>query len=40
MKKRNMKSKKYKSIGNETKKHSIWYIGKVMGTSMTNGLQN
>ena len=40
IKKRNIKSKKYGSTGNEAKKYSIWYIGRIMEMSITNGLQN
>ena len=40
MKKRNMKLKKYESIGNKAEKCNIWCIERVMGMSMTNGLQN
>ena len=40
MKKRNMKLKKYESIENKTGECNIWYTGKVMGTNMTNRLQN
>ena len=35
-----MKSKKYRSIGNELEKYNTWCIGKVMGMSMINGLWN
>ena len=35
-----MKSKKYGNTGNEIEEHNTWYIGKIMGTSMINGLQN
>ena len=40
IRKKNMKLKKYRSTGNKTKKHNTWYIGKVMGTNMINGLWN
>jgi len=37
MKKKNMKWKKYGSIGNEDREHSTWCTGKDMGTNTTNG---
>jgi len=37
MKKRSMRWKKYGSIGNEEGERSSWFIGRVMGTNMTNG---
>ena len=40
MKKRSIKLKKYGSIENKAEKHNIWCTGKVIGTSMTNRLQN
>jgi len=40
MKKKNMKWKKLESIGNEIERCNISCIEKVMGMSMTNGLQN
>jgi len=39
MKKRNMKFKKSESIKNKDGEHNTWYIGRVMGMNMTNGLQ-
>ena len=38
MKKRNMKSKKFRNIENVEEEHNTWYIGKVMGMNMINGL--
>jgi len=37
MKKKSMKWKKYGSTENEDRKHSTWYIGRVMGMNMING---
>jgi len=37
MKKKNMKWKKYGSIGHKDGEYNTWYIGKVMGTNMING---
>jgi len=31
--------KKFESIENKEEEYNTWYIGKVMGTNMTNGLQ-
>ena len=39
MKKRNMKSKKFRNIGNMEERYNIWYIGKVMEMNMINRLQ-
>ena len=39
MKKRNMKSKKFRNIGNMEERCNIWYIGKVMEMNMINRLQ-
>ena len=35
-----MKLKKYESTGNKAEKHNTWCIGKIMGMSMINRLQN
>jgi len=35
-----MKSKKYRSTGNEIEEHNTWCIGKVMEISMINRSQN
>ena len=40
MKKKNIKSKKYGNTENKVEEHNTWCIGKVMGTSIINGLQN
>jgi len=40
MRKKNMKSKKYRSTGNKVKEYNTWYIEKVIGTSIINGLWN
>ena len=40
MRKKNMKLKKYKSIGNEAEEYNTWCIGDVMGMSIINGLWN
>jgi len=40
MRKKNIKLKKYGSIGNEAEEHNIWCIGKVIGMNMINELQN
>jgi len=37
MKKKSMKWKKYRSTEYEDREHSIWYIGRVMGTNTING---
>jgi len=39
MKKRNMKLKKYRSIGNKEEGHNIWYIGRAMETNTINESQ-
>jgi len=39
MRKKNTKLKKYRSTGNEAEECNIWYIGKVMGMNIINGLQ-
>jgi len=36
IRKKNMKSKKYRSTGNEAEEHNTWCIEKVMGMSMIN----
>jgi len=36
MRKKNMKLKKYRSIGNKAEEHNTWYIGKIIGISMIN----
>ena len=36
MRKKNIKSKKYGSIGNEAEKHNTWCIEKVMEMNMIN----
>ena len=40
MKKKNMKSKKYRNTRNEAEEHNTWCIRKVIGTNMINKLQN
>ena len=40
MRKKNMKLKKYESIGNKVEEHDTWCIGKVMRTNMINGSWN
>jgi len=40
MKKKNMKSKKYRNIRNEVEEHNTWCIEKVIGMNMINGSQN
>jgi len=37
MRKKNMKWKKYGSIGNEDGEHSTWYTGKDIGMNTING---
>jgi len=39
MKKKNMRWKKYGSIGNEDGEHNTWCIGKGMGMNTINGYQ-
>jgi len=39
MKKKNMRWKKYGSIGNKDGEHNIWCIGKGMGMNTINGYQ-
>jgi len=39
MKKRNIKLKKPGSIKNKDREYNTWYIGRVMGMNITNGLQ-
>jgi len=39
MKKRNMKLKKYGSIGNKEERHNTWYTGRVMEMNTINGSQ-
>jgi len=37
MRKKNMKWKKYRSIGHKDRECNTWCIGKVMGMNMING---